>query len=149
MGAWSFLTGTADLTDAFIGNNPLKQVFGENVVNELQQVSGAGASLGTAYFLPYANMASSSSTPDPYSTNANGSDKNGINYPGNDPTVSPGDDWEWRGPQDKGSWYNPNTGETLHPDLDHPYPPGPHWDYIPYKKGPQYRIMPDDTIELK
>lgn len=50
-----------------------------------------------------------------------------------DPTQSPGEGWEWRGQQpvggDKGAWYNPNTGESLHPDLDHPLPIGPHWDY--------------------
>lgn len=69
-----------------------------------------------------------------------------VKYPGDDPTVSPGEEWEWRGPEDKGSWYNPNTGETLHPDLNHPEPEGPHWDYIPYKNGPQYRILPDGSI---
>jgi hypothetical protein len=47
-----------------------------------------------------------------------------IEYPGDDPTKSPGEGWEWRGPEDKGAWYNPETGETLHPDLDHPYPEG-------------------------
>lgn len=72
-----------------------------------------------------------------------------IEYPGNDPTVSPGEDWEWRGPADKGSWYNPKTGETLHPDLEHPAPEGPHWDYIPRKNGPQYRVFPDNTIVPK
>lgn len=41
-----------------------------------------------------------------------------------------------RGPKDKGAWHNPKTGETLHPDLDHPTPEGPLWDYIPYKNGP-------------
>jgi RHS repeat-associated protein len=46
-----------------------------------------------------------------------------------DPAKSPGPDWEWRGPKDKGSWYNPKTGESLHPDLDHPDPIGPHYDY--------------------
>ena len=72
-----------------------------------------------------------------------------VKYPGDDPTISPGEGWEWRGPADKGSWYNPQTGETLHPDLHHPYPEGPHWDYIPYKNGPQYRIMPDGTVVPK
>ena len=43
--------------------------------------------------------------------------------------------FEWRGksgsiPGSKeGSWYNPNTGEVLRPDLDHQGPIGPRWDY--------------------
>ena len=69
-------------------------------------------------------------------------------YPGNDPTVSPGTGWEWRGPSETGSWYNPSTGESLHPDLNHETH-GPHWDYIPYKNGPQYRIYPDGRVVLK
>lgn len=27
------------------------------------------------------------------------------------------------------NWYNPVTKEMLHPDLKHPAPIGPHWDY--------------------
>ena len=37
----------------------------------------------------------------------------------------------------------------LHPDLEHPAPEGPHWDYIPYKNGPQYRVMPDGIVVPK
>lgn len=59
-----------------------------------------------------------------------------IKYPGDDPNISHGDSWKWRDPKDKGAWHNPKTGETLHPDLDHPTPEGPLWDYIPYKNGP-------------
>ena len=56
-----------------------------------------------------------------------------VTYPGDDPAKSPGDDYEWRGrdPQggERGSYYNPKTGECWHPDLNHPQPIGPHWDY--------------------
>src|SRR5581483_3558025 len=38
-----------------------------------------------------------------------------------DPSKSPGSGWEWRGSGDpasgKGSWYNPSTDQSLHPDL--------------------------------
>ena len=54
-------------------------------------------------------------------------------WPGDDPTVSPGDDFIWRGPGEKGSskgeWYNPKTGDQLHPDLNHLLPKGPHWGW--------------------
>ena len=53
-------------------------------------------------------------------------------YPGNDPKKAPeGYEWHGRGPQGspQGNYYNPTTGETLHPDLDHEPPIGPHWDY--------------------
>ena len=66
----------------------------------------------------------------------------------NDPSNPPGPGWVWRGPADKGSWYNPATGETLHPDLEHPDPIGPHYDY----RAPDrqfYRIFPDGRIEPK
>ena len=58
-----------------------------------------------------------------------------IEYPGDDPTVAPGEDYEWHGKKgepvgsDKGAWVNKNTGEKWHPDLNHPLPKGPHWDY--------------------
>jgi Bacterial toxin 37 len=72
--------------------------------------------------------------------------------PPEDPSQPPGPDWEWRGQQppgcDKGSWYNPNTGESLHPDLNHPDPIGPHWDYTS-PDGTASRIMPDGTMVPK
>ena len=54
-------------------------------------------------------------------------------WPGDDPTVPPGDGFEWRGKGpiggDKGAWYNPQTGDSLHPDLNHPAGIDPHWDW--------------------
>jgi RHS repeat-associated protein len=73
--------------------------------------------------------------------------------PPTDPTKPPGPGYEWRpaGSRpgiDKGGWHNPNTGESLHPDLNHPDPIGPHWDYKgPY--GPQYRWYPDGRMVPK
>ena len=60
--------------------------------------------------------------------------KRSIKYPGNNPAKAPVG-FEWRGkpgcpPGTKGNYYNPITKESLHPDLDHPAPIGPHWDYI-------------------
>lgn len=54
-------------------------------------------------------------------------------WPGDDPTVAPGDDFIWRGPgeigSERGEWYNPITGDQLHPDLNHKQPKGPHWGW--------------------
>jgi len=62
-----------------------------------------------------------------------------------DPTQAPGDDWEWRGKgqpgSDRGAWYNPGTGESLHPDMNHPAPIGPHWDYKD-PQGNRWRVDP-------
>ncbi len=48
-------------------------------------------------------------------------------WPGDDPTKAL-DGFEWRGngvpESSQGNWYNPSTGEILHPDLNHPYPIG-------------------------
>lgn len=57
----------------------------------------------------------------------------------NSPRNKPGAGWEWRGPKDKGSWYNPKTKESLRPDLKHGPPQGSHWDYVD-PKGKEWRI---------
>jgi RHS repeat-associated protein len=56
---------------------------------------------------------------------------------GNDPTRRPGEGFEWRGrggPETgKGSWVKDHkqpTEQSLHPDLTHPPPKAPHWDYV-------------------
>jgi RHS repeat-associated protein len=63
--------------------------------------------------------------------------------PPSDPSQSPGEGWEWHGKDppggERGGWYNPDTGESLHPDLNHPGPIGPHWDYID-PKGNKHRL---------
>lgn len=75
-------------------------------------------------------------------------------FPGWNGKQPPGKGFEWRGRGEPGSkeggWYNPKTKETMHPDLDHPEPYGPHWDY----KHPEgwergYRIYPDGTYGRK
>ena len=75
-----------------------------------------------------------------------------IKYPGNDPTKSPGEGFEWRGKstpdESKGNWYNTNTKERWNADLDHGDPIGPHWDYTD-ANGNKYRIFPDGRTEKK
>jgi RHS repeat-associated protein len=63
-----------------------------------------------------------------------------------DPTKPPGPEWEWRpkGSQpgvDLGGWYNPGTRESLSPDLGHPPPIEPHWDYVD-RRGRHWRVDP-------
>ncbi len=63
-----------------------------------------------------------------------------------DPSQSPGPGWEWRGNgppgSSEGSWYNPGTGESLHPDLGHGGDIKPHYDYLPKRNGPGFRVYP-------
>jgi Bacterial toxin 37 len=60
----------------------------------------------------------------------------------------------WRGQPNSdpggpsGNWYNPNTGESLRPDLDHPEPIGPHWDYRA-PDGTWYRWFPNGGLSPK
>lgn len=72
---------------------------------------------------------------------------------GKDPSKSPGEGFEWRGRDapggTRGNWYNPETGETLHPDLNHPPPIDPHWDYTEPSTREGYRLFIDGTWELK
>jgi RHS repeat-associated protein len=70
----------------------------------------------------------------------------------NNPAEPPGEGWEWRGNgpvgSNEGSWFNPETGEKLYPDLGHADPIGPHYDYTA-PDGSQYRIYLDGRIEPK
>ena len=77
-----------------------------------------------------------------------------VTYPGDDPTKAPGEGFEWRGNGEKGTgegnWYNPKTGESWHPDLNHPAPIGPHWDYNFRGSGTKgWRVLPNGDIRLK
>jgi hypothetical protein len=78
--------------------------------------------------------------------------KGKINYLkvlGNNPSKAP-KGFEWRGrpgstPGTKfGNWHNPKTGESLFPDLNHPMPIGPHWDYKD-PLGKWWRIFPNGS----
>lgn len=67
------------------------------------------------------------------------------------PSSKPADDYVWRGKEpvggDKGACINPNTGEQWHPDLDHPLPKGPHWDYADID-GIVWSVFKDGRIIL-
>jgi Bacterial toxin 37 len=73
------------------------------------------------------------------------------NIPGS-PATSLGPGWTWRGKPgepiggDKGAWFNPKTGETLHPDLGHGVSVGPHWDWRD-PDGNFWRLFPDGRIK--
>jgi hypothetical protein len=64
-------------------------------------------------------------------------------------TDPPGPGWERRGKGPIGSeeeaWYNPKTGESLHPNPFHPPPIPPHWDYID-PGGMKWRVFPDGQV---
>jgi RHS repeat-associated protein len=68
-----------------------------------------------------------------------------------DPAESPGPNWEWKGDgpvgSNEGSWVNPETGEKLYPDFEHPGH-GPHYDYTD-PDGSKYRLYPDGRVEPK
>jgi hypothetical protein len=75
--------------------------------------------------------------------------------PSKPPKGSDGREWEWRGklPQggQKGGYVNPsNPGQSVHPDLNHPSPVGPHWDFTDRGKTPSgWRLYPDGTVKPK
>jgi RHS repeat-associated protein len=75
--------------------------------------------------------------------------------PSKPPRGSDGKEWEWRGklPQGgaQGGYVNPtNPDQSVHPDLGHPDPVGPHWDFTDRGKTPSgWRIFPDGSIKPK
>ncbi len=74
-----------------------------------------------------------------------------VTFPGDNPNEAPeGTVWKGSGAQGsgKGNYYNPQTGESWHPDLNHPDPIGPHWDYRD-PLGIWWRVLPDGTIIIK
>lgn len=100
--------------------------------------------------------------PPPCPANAVCADNNGNNdpqgpkkpqWPGDDPSKAP-PGTTWRGAPGStpgggnGNYFNSQTGESYHPDLNHPDPIGPHWDYKD-PNGLWWRIMPNGTIVPK
>ena len=69
-----------------------------------------------------------------------------------DGTTPPDKGWEWRGPDApggaRGGWVSPDSGQSLHPDFNHPAPVGPHVDWNG-PKGERWRIFPDGTVKPK
>lgn len=70
------------------------------------------------------------------------------------PPLGPdGEEWPWRGPDApggaRGGYVNPNNpDQSAHPDLNHPAPIGPHWDYTDRKIG-GWRIFRSGTVRKK
>ncbi len=58
-------------------------------------------------------------------------------YPGNNPNKIPDGFNERVNPN--ANYYNPKTGQSLHPDLQHPAPINPHWDWKD-SKGVWWRL---------
>lgn len=81
------------------------------------------------------------------------SESSKVKYPGNNPEKCEAPGFEWRGDgtvsSGKGNFVNMQTGEWLHPDLQHGPPIGPHWDYGIRGSKQVYRIFPDGRIFLK
>jgi hypothetical protein len=66
------------------------------------------------------------------------------------PGHSPGAGWVWKGngtPESgRGNWINEDTGQKLHPDLNHPAPKGPHWG-VKQPDGGMWDVFPDGRVE--
>ena len=88
----------------------------------------------------------------PSNTDPSGNISN-LKYPGNDPTKCNIPGFEWRGSgspvSGHGNYVNMQTGEWLHPDLNHGPPIGPHWDYGVRGSVQTFRIFPDGSWCLK
>jgi len=150
-------------TGIVIAGGVVIEYINENTVNDNNADSKSGESSGVDAVGNNNSTQASPPNPDDFKNdkkNDNESTKNkdlkkdNSNVPKpkdfNDPTKSPGEGWEWRGngpPESgKGSWYNPKTGESLHPDLKHGLPKGPHWGYN-NGQGKKVDIYPNGEIK--
>jgi len=73
--------------------------------------------------------------------------------PSKPPVSANGKGWVWKGPDspggERGAWVNPdNPKESLHPDLDHGDPIGPHWDFND-RKSRGSRVHEDGKVVPK
>jgi RHS repeat-associated protein len=70
----------------------------------------------------------------------------------NKPDKAPFSGWTWKGPDSpggsRGAWVSPDGSQSLHPDLNHPPPVKPHWDYRD-PLGTFWRCYEDGRIELR
>ncbi len=77
-----------------------------------------------------------------------------VDYPGDDPTTPPNDDYKWEGKEGgevggpDGTWKNDITGEQMHPDLNHKPPVNPHYDYYRPDVG-WWRLYRDGAVKPK
>lgn len=76
---------------------------------------GCAVAAGSAVLVVHAAAAALSGLVLAVSKAYDGPPEPGVKYPGDDPTVSTGEGFEWRGKgtpaEGKGDWYNPKTGE--------------------------------------
>lgn len=72
---------------------------------------------------------------------------------GDNPAACPAEGFKWKGKGHvggrEGSWHNAGTKESLYPDLSHPPPKKPHWDYKSRDFPNGARLNLDGTWELK
>ena len=99
--------GLNEIVSGTIGKNEVRNWMGGNLYDGLyiglNVTSSIGTILGNVYM------------------------KFNPRYPGNNPNKIP-DGFQNRA-NPKANYYNPNTGQSLRPDLQHPAPIKPHWDW--------------------
>ena len=139
--------GTAVLTAAVTSNSVDEFNAQGNWGTVISTAGGAVLSGGGAYLTAKVQTSNVPSNTGPYSNTLK------IKYPGNDPNKCniPGFEWKGSGPPASGygNYVNMQTGEWLHPDLNHGPPIGPHWDYGVRESSQTFRIFPDETISSK
>ncbi|MFR3202283.1 MAG: RHS repeat-associated core domain-containing protein [[Clostridium] leptum] len=155
--------GCSEIVESFTGQNPIRNAIGSSAYDTAKTASTLISAGGASWIAssPYLGNSSSSAPKAGFVSSASpNSSVQGKptfvappKFPGYDPTKAP-KGFEWRGSDapitGKGNYVNVQTGEWLHPDLNHGPPIGPHWDYNYRGSGVSgFRIFPDDTIVSK
>ena len=149
-GGWSTIVGVAKTAGTYLlkyvgtAAAAVATALGINKVDSSVSSSNADERIDVKPMPGPAPTTRPSSTPAPKTTPNPNATPRIPDYPGDDPEGAP-EGYEWRGKGKQGSsqgnYHNPNTGESLHPDLDHGPPIGPHWDYWG-PDGVKIRIFP-------
>ena len=133
--------GCSEIVESFTGQNPIRNAIGSSAYDTAKTASTLISAGGASWIAssPYLGNSSSSAPKAGFVSSASpNSSVQGKptfvappKFPGYDPTKAP-KGFEWRGSDapitGKGNYVNVQTGEWLHPDLNHGPPIGPHWD---------------------
>ena len=121
-------------------------IWDANDMSQMIKQLGVPTGLGVMAWSAYQLLSAEEDHPATPSAGSGAGATKTMDPPGRDPLNPAGDGWEWKGngPEgsSEGSWVRKGADrieESMHPDLDHAAPEGPHWDRNTDPRDPLHR----------